>query len=257
MNASRLKKQLWRRWRRWKKAPWVVGAVLAAGVIAWSAVVLPGRMTRLLSAVPSAADPAFRTALESGFADNALPVFHSAAEQKMQAAGPSGDEDPRNGTTGIISLHDLRHVVQSAGVPRVVHLKTTYLCGEEIVTFSGKKTPGELGELIDRHPEAAAWIGRGGDVWLSERVDDLSPDCKRDAYIGVNGQGQLSLFKGPPEQEEVIRTFFQMDMGSMKSSLPEEVWKELQRGIRVKDADEYNSVLSTFSDYAVGRGEHM
>lgn len=36
----------------------------------------------------------------------------------------------------------------------------------------------------------------------------------------------------------------------MKSSLPEGIMKQLHEGIRVQDIEEYNSVLSTFSDYA-------
>ncbi|WP_420491488.1 BofC C-terminal domain-containing protein, partial [Neobacillus drentensis] len=44
---------------------------------------------------------------------------------------------------------------------------------------------------------------------------------------------------------------FQVDIQSMESSLPESVLKELHQGIRVSDVEEYNSVLSTFSDYAV------
>lgn len=48
-----------------------------------------------------------------------------------------------------------------------------------------------------------------------------------------------------------------MDMGSLKSSLPESIWKELHEGIRVQDIEEYNSVLSTFSDYAREAAEHV
>lgn len=46
-------------------------------------------------------------------------------------------------------------------------------------------------------------------------------------------------------------------MGSLKSSLPENIWKELHEGIRVQDIEEYNSVLSTFSDYAREAAEHV
>ncbi|MNW70567.1 hypothetical protein D3C74_499310 [compost metagenome] len=55
----------------------------------------------------------------------------------------------------------------------------------------------------------------------------------------------------------MLKTFFQMDMGSMKSSLPEEIWKQLHEGIRVQDIEEYNSVLSTFSDYTRDSAEQV
>ena len=47
-----------------------------------------------------------------------------------------------------------------------------------------------------------------------------------------------------------MRTFFQLDVGSMESSLPRDVIQRLEEGIRIQDMEEYNSVLSTFSDYA-------
>ncbi|MNZ89817.1 hypothetical protein D3C78_1087530 [compost metagenome] len=88
-------------------------------------------------------------------------------------------------------------------------------------------------------------------------MNDLSTLTKKEAYIGVDAFGNLKLFKGPPVQEKVLKTFFQMDMGSLKSSLPESIWKELHEGIRVQDIEEYNSVLSTFSDYAREAAEHV
>ncbi|MNW53303.1 hypothetical protein D3C74_308610 [compost metagenome] len=59
------------------------------------------------------------------------------------------------------------------------------------------------------------------------------------------------MFEGPPKNEKVIKTFFQLDVETMESALPNEVLKQLKQGIRVQDASEYNSVLSTFSDFAL------
>ncbi|WP_205417309.1 BofC C-terminal domain-containing protein, partial [Klebsiella pneumoniae] len=52
-------------------------------------------------------------------------------------------------------------------------------------------------------------------------------------------------YQGEPDEEKVIRTFFQLDVGTMESSLPEGVLEQLHKGIRIQDVDEYNSVLST------------
>jgi forespore regulator of the sigma-K checkpoint len=49
----------------------------------------------------------------------------------------------------------------------------------------------------------------------------------------------------------VVRTFFQLDVRSLESSLSKERLHELAGGIRVSDKNEYNSVLSTYSDYAL------
>ncbi|UQZ33039.1 hypothetical protein C2I18_05340 [Paenibacillus sp. PK3_47] len=160
-------------------------------------------------------------------------------------SGGSGED----GNSGI-DHRELLEAVSKEGIDRRVHLKTIYVSGEEVQSLPGVKSPLQLKELITGHPEWYGWLSGEGDLWLERRVNDLSPLTKREAYIGVDEQGNLTLFKGPPAGEKVLKTFFQMDMGSMKSALPEEIWKQLHDGIRVQDIEEYNSVLSTFSDYA-------
>ena len=61
----------------------------------------------------------------------------------------------------------------------------------------------------------------------------------------------LSLFEGLPKQNKMIRTFYQIDIEHLESSLPHETVRQLYEGIQVRDLDEYNSVLSTFSPYAL------
>lgn len=73
---------------------------------------------------------------------------------------------------------------------------------------------------------------------------------KVDVYFGVDRDGQLVLFDGPPREERTIRTFFQLDIERMESSLPRSYVEQLKKGIRVADADEFNSVLSTLADFA-------
>lgn len=165
----------------------------------------------------------------------------------------------RDGEDGnpAVDHKELLEAVTKEAVSRTVHLKTVYVSGEEVQTLPGDKTPAQLKELIASHPGWNGWISAEGDLWLEQKVNDLSPLTKKDAYIGVDEQGNLTLFKGPPASEKVLKTFFQMDMGSLKSSLPEEIWKQLHDGIRVQDIEEYNSVLSTFSDYARDSAEQV
>ncbi|CAM4196552.1 BofC C-terminal domain-containing protein [Paenibacillus typhae] len=251
MNAFRLKKQLWRRWRRWKNAPWVGAACIALTVLGWRGMQVPQQLSGLLSTaewnMPEAAGT-FYDPLQGGDPDNSIAALAAVHHN----AGDTGED-------GSITLEraKLLETVRSEGISRVVHLKTVYVTGEEIQTLPGLKSPGQQKALIKDRPGWSGWISGEGDLWLEKRVNDLSPLTKQNAYIGVDEEGNLSLFKGRPEGEEVLKTFFQMDMGSMKSSLPEEVWKQLHDGIRVQDIEEYNSVLSTFSDYARDSAEQV
>jgi forespore regulator of the sigma-K checkpoint len=125
----------------------------------------------------------------------------------------------------------------------------TFICGEE-TEHLGVLTPAEIRNIHSEHPE---WVvsRNGTNVVLMEQIDDLSPGCKDTAYFGLDKEDNLSLFDGVPSDKKVIRTFFQLNMGFLESSLQMEAIEELRQGIRVTDMLEYNSVLSTFSEFAV------
>ncbi|MFD0674342.1 BofC C-terminal domain-containing protein [Cohnella sp. GCM10027633] len=169
--------------------------------------------------------------------DDAVAVF--SASDKL-GFGPGYGEANRDKT--IASLRE-----RKGDVELVLH--RTYLCGEETRKL-GMHTPEEAYNLLLAHREWDASMTDGGKVTLSEDVDDLSPQCRKTAYIGMDQDGNLSLFNGPPQKDKVVRTFFQLDVKTLQTSLTQEKLRELLHGIRVSDKDEYNSVISTFSDYA-------
>jgi forespore regulator of the sigma-K checkpoint len=139
--------------------------------------------------------------------------------------------------------------VRSAGSPVDVTLRRSYVCGEETQPL-GRMTAEQAIDLLRRHPDWRAVPAGAGAVILEERINDLSPACKESAVFGIDADGRLSLFDGPPERSKVLRTFYQLDVRHMETSLPRERYEALVRGIRVSDLDEYNSVLSSFSEYA-------
>lgn len=133
-------------------------------------------------------------------------------------------------------------------------LHRTYLCGEETRQL-GIRPATEAAELLTKHREWAASLDSSGKLTLEEAIDDLSPRCRKTAYMGMDNDGNLSLYDGPPWQEKVIRTFFQLDVEMLESRLAEERVRELAEGIRVSDKDEYNSVLSTYNEFASLRSQ--
>ncbi|WP_123041273.1 BofC C-terminal domain-containing protein [Cohnella candidum] len=128
-------------------------------------------------------------------------------------------------------------------------LHRVYWCGEED-RMLGSRSAQEAAELLKSRRDWDAVFEAGGRLLLREQVEDLSPACRQTATIGMDEDGNLSLFDGPPRKDNVVRTFFQLDIRSLESSLSKERLHELEDGIRVSDRDEYNSVLSSFSDYA-------
>lgn len=141
-----------------------------------------------------------------------------------------------------------------AGNVEVV-LHRSYVCGEE-TRMLGSHTALEARELLASHLDWEADVDQAaGQVVMEEQVDDLSPACKQNAYIAMDEDGNLSLFEGKPRKDNVLRTFFQLDVRSLESNLPIDKIHELAGGIKVSDKSEYDSVLSTYSDYAVVQAE--
>lgn len=142
------------------------------------------------------------------------------------------------------------------GADAIVMLQRKFVCGSEEETI-GIMTPEEIELLAAQHPEWEFAFSPDETVTFTEYVDDLSAHCKMNSYFGLDREGNLTLFEGPPKEERVVRTFFQLDIEHLESALPNTVVKQLREGIRVTDMAEYNSVLSTFSDYAVEETEKV
>lgn len=139
--------------------------------------------------------------------------------------------------------------LSSDNTDRQVFLTRQYVSNEEQVAL-GRMSSTSIIELMKQHPKWYGLVDEAGDVRLTEEVDDIPDQVKEKGYISVDRDGTLTLYDGPPQHNRAVRTFFQVDVSSMESRLPSTVWKEMKEGVRINDVDEYNSVLSTFSDYA-------
>lgn len=152
---------------------------------------------------------------------------------------PSGDQP------------SISHMLQDRNEPVLVMLHRIFVCGEEMEPL-GLMRPETIVKLLSQHPEWSAALDKDGrTLRVMQQIDDLSSECKNNAYFGMDRLGNFSLFDGEPRGEKVMRTFFQLDVRFMESSLPKDQLDQLSEGIRVSDIDEYNSVLSTYSDYAM------
>lgn len=135
--------------------------------------------------------------------------------------------------------------------PLSVELHRVYVCGEEAQPL-GRMMSKQIMQLLLVHPEWKAMLDKEqSTIHLEQHIEDLSEHCKANAYMGVDKKGNLTLYDGVPKKEKVVRTFFQLDVRYMESSLPQDKLEQLAEGIRISDMEEYNSVLSTFSDYAI------
>lgn len=125
-----------------------------------------------------------------------------------------------------------------------------YICGGHKQS-RGLKTAIDIKHFIRNHPDWQVQLDQKGRVICKQQVEQFEMSCKHRAHISVDEDENLVLYDGKPKQRQVIRIFFQLDMKTMESSLSPRVLQQLYEGILITDLDAYDSVLSTFSDYAI------
>ncbi len=137
----------------------------------------------------------------------------------------------------------------NGGIETEVILKRHYVCGD---STSEKQLMSHvtLQQLQQMYEGWNLKSYKDDKVVFEQEVWDLSPQCKKNGYFGISEDGYVTLFNGPPHLSEVIETFFQIDMESIRSSLPAEPISRLMNGMRVNDMAEYNSILSMLSPYS-------
>jgi forespore regulator of the sigma-K checkpoint len=92
-------------------------------------------------------------------------------------------------------------------------------------------------QLIDQNEER---------IVFQKNIDDISPLLKANGYFGLTGDGTLSIFNGKPETNDVIQSFFQIDIRKLESRKHD----ELREGIRIESKDQYLEVLKTLETYS-------
>ncbi|MCS7458705.1 BofC C-terminal domain-containing protein [Paenibacillus doosanensis] len=189
--------------------------------------------------------------LLAGLSTAAAALLHSmTAPEERGWSGADQSVFGRQVKPSEQSEEEVKAMLKQMEGQREAFTKKAYVCGDELQML-GSMSASQIFDYHKKHPALTVVLGEDGRVYFTERVDDLSPQCKTNAYFGLDAQGNLSLFEGVPEGKQVIRTFFQLNIEFLESSLPSETVKQLYRGIPVSNLDEYNSVLSTFADFAV------
>lgn len=150
----------------------------------------------------------------------------------------------------------LSEIYENQEAIKVIHHKT-YVCGEEVEEI-GRLTFEQTLEIMANHPEWEITTDENRAVIrLKESISDLSAYCKENAYFGISLINDLSLFDGSPEKNKVIKTFFQLNIPYMESKLHEDEWHKLRAGIRVRNIDEYESVIASFSEFSVEKNDRV
>jgi forespore regulator of the sigma-K checkpoint len=125
-----------------------------------------------------------------------------------------------------------------------VHLRRIYLDGDESLEIVEET----IWSMEDFWAQYEDWqlVDQGEQrILFVKEVNDISPVLKMNGYFGITKGGVLTIFEGSPDNQEVIQSFFQIDVKKVESYLQE----QLEDGIPVKSKENYETVLKEFQQY--------
>jgi len=131
-----------------------------------------------------------------------------------------------------------------------VMLRRMHWCGEE-TRLLGHQTTKEASELLRSHREWEASFDDSGRLVFLTHEEESRPVCHQNAYVGMDADGNLSLFDGPPRKDNVVRTFFQLDVRSLETGMSPDMLRSLTEGIRVADPIKLDSLLSDYRAFSL------
>lgn len=152
------------------------------------------------------------------------------------------------GITASRAANSYQTAAEALTRPHELVLARTYLCGvkdEERISLTHES----FEKALSAYKGWEIIASEEGKLILLKRENDIAPSCKENGYFGLSQDGVLTLFNGVPGEKQVIQSFYQINRAKMEASLPAEEIALLQNGIRVRDLSEYNSVLSTYSEF--------
>ena len=133
--------------------------------------------------------------------------------------------------------------VEAASVEKMVILQRMYVDGEmseetKVETMDGFWRKYAGWELIEQNEK---------EIILRKQENDLSPLLKANGFFGVTVDGKLSIYYGKPDQDQIIHSFFQMDVGKL------EVYQHAQllKGIPIKTKEQYEQVITAYKAYSI------
>ncbi|MGV3487887.1 MAG: BofC C-terminal domain-containing protein [Tuberibacillus sp.] len=172
-----------------------------------------------------------------------LAVFIVSGPQHRSAAKEMGSVCRKSSNTE----HQVMDSI-TVETPKMVsvHFEKTYIDGIKIVKETREHFISPE-NILTKYPGWHLAKCNENKVFLSMKVDDLSPISKTAGIIGLKDGNILTLYNGKPSNQKVIQTFFQIDVNAMEADAA----KRLNEGIRITNKNQYEWLLHSLSKYAV------
>ncbi|WP_226526339.1 BofC C-terminal domain-containing protein [Metabacillus niabensis] len=126
-----------------------------------------------------------------------------------------------------------------------VVLQRKYLDGEISEEVIQEKVT-SLREIVEMYSDWQLLDHNRESIVFQREIDDISPLLKANGYFGITGEGIFSIFNGRPGSNDIIQSFFQIDVEKLESHKHD----ELMEGIRIESKDQYLEVLKIYETYS-------
>ncbi|OEG00186.1 hypothetical protein BHF71_05725 [Vulcanibacillus modesticaldus] len=157
-----------------------------------------------------------------------------------------------NEDEGEMTKQEIQQV--NVGLEKKLVLITHYRVGSDLIETKIENIK-SYEEIKEKFPDFEVVEITDEQIRLEREVEDLAPELKGGVYFSLGPDGYLTLYKGTPKENnqvrEVIETFFRIDIEKLETGLPKEPVDQLYQGIPIQDLAEFNSVLSTFSEFSL------
>jgi forespore regulator of the sigma-K checkpoint len=182
----------------------------------------------------------------------ALSFFYVCMAVTAGAWMVSNDfHDRKTVTEDVNQLPDATNSVSVMGESTVdLILQTYYKCGE-MTEETRKVSPNDINDWKKEHSNARLVRQEDGFMLWERRIEDLAPHCKTNGFMSIDDKGRLTLYYGAPDEGQIIRTFFQIEIKHLESKLPSDQVNKLYQGIPVRNITEFDTIFTTYQHFAV------
>lgn len=123
-----------------------------------------------------------------------------------------------------------------------IYLKKIYLDGRVTVAVK-QETIFSMEDFWARYRGWKIVDQNREEIMFVKEVNDISPLLKESGYFGLSNENILKIYNGKPDRNNVIHSFFQIDVRKLESRLKQ----RLKKGIPVKSKERYRTMLQRLS----------
>jgi forespore regulator of the sigma-K checkpoint len=175
-----------------------------------------------------------------------LRGFITAWVLLLSLFGVQGTEGPVQDLAAEAAVNPSVEVGEPVPIQRTIILQRIYLDGE-ISEETFEETIISMDDFWRKYDKWLLVDQNDSQLVFQTYVDDISPLLKGNGYFGIKADGTISIFNGKPVKDQVIQSFYQIDMKKLESRQQ----TELLKGVKIENKERYSQFLEAYKPYSI------